>query len=81
MCTFGQIVATLDCLVRSSYPQLHGIVTVIQILQGGFRDCALIMADIPIDRFALSRTLVRGNLAPVITKDQEKVESVAHRSL
>ena len=33
--TFGQIVATLDCLVRSSYPQLHGIVNFIQILQGG----------------------------------------------
>ena len=25
-CSFGQNVATLDCLVRSSYPQLHGIV-------------------------------------------------------
>ena len=24
--TFGKNVATLDCLVRSSYPQLHGIV-------------------------------------------------------
>ena len=34
-CTFGQIVATLDCPVRSSYPQLHGIVNLIQILQGG----------------------------------------------
>ena len=35
LCTFGQIVATLDCPVRSSYPQLHGIVNLIQILQGG----------------------------------------------
>ena len=35
LCTFGQIVATLDCLVRSSYPQLHGIINLIQILQGG----------------------------------------------
>ena len=35
LCTFGQIVATLYCPVRSSYPQLHGIVNLIQILQGG----------------------------------------------
>ena len=33
--TFGHIVATLYCPVRSSYPQLHGIVNLIQILQGG----------------------------------------------
>ena len=33
--TFGQIFATLDCLVRSSYPQLHIIVNLIHILQGG----------------------------------------------
>ena len=33
--TFGQNNATLDCLVRSSYPQLNGIVTLIQIVQGG----------------------------------------------
>ena len=35
MCTFGQSVATLDCHVKSSYPQLHGIVNIIKILQGG----------------------------------------------
>ena len=34
-CTFQQNVATLDCLVRSSYPQLHGIVNLVQILQRG----------------------------------------------
>ena len=34
-CTFGQNVATLDRLVRSQYPQLHGIANLIQILQGG----------------------------------------------
>ena len=34
-CTFVQNVATLDFLVRSSYPQLHGIVNLIQILKGG----------------------------------------------
>ena len=34
-CTFGQNVGTLECLVRSSYPQLHGIINLIQILQGG----------------------------------------------
>ena len=56
-CTFGKNVATLDCLVSSSYHQLYGIVNLIQILQG-VKDCALIMADIPIDRFALSETLV-----------------------
>ena len=33
--TLGQNVATLDCLVKSSYPQLHGIVNLIQILLGG----------------------------------------------
>ena len=35
LCTFRQNVATLYCLVRSSYPQLHGIVNLIKILQGG----------------------------------------------
>ena len=34
-CTLGQNVASLDCLVRSSYPQLHGVVNLTQILQGG----------------------------------------------
>ena len=58
ICTFGQNAATLDCLVGSSYPQLHGIVNLIQILQGGCGDCALTMADIPTDNFALTGTLV-----------------------
>ena len=35
LCTFRQVVATLECLVRSSYPQLHGIVNLFQTLQGG----------------------------------------------
>ena len=57
-CTFGQIVATLECLVRSSYLQLHGIVNLILDPTRRFGDCALMMARIPIDRFALSGTLV-----------------------
>ena len=39
-CTFGQNVATLDCLVRSSYPHLHGIVNLIQIIQ---RDLEIVL--------------------------------------
>ena len=42
--TFGQIVATSDCLVRSSYPQLHGIVNLIQIQSFKEVYCAIIMA-------------------------------------
>ena len=37
----GQNVATLDCIVRSSYPQLHGIVNLIKIVQGGLETFAL----------------------------------------
>ena len=37
--------------------QLHGIVNLNKIIQGGL-EIVLIMADIPIDRLALSKTLV-----------------------
>ena len=37
---------------------MHEIVSLIQILKWRLRDCALIMADIPIDIFALTGTLV-----------------------
>ena len=47
-CTFGQNVATLDCLVRSSYPQLHGIVNLIQILQGGLEIVLLSWRTFPL---------------------------------
>ena len=47
-CTFGQDVATLDCLFRSSYPQLHGIVTFIQILQGGLKYVLLSWRTFPL---------------------------------
>ena len=48
LCTFGQIVATLDCPVRSSYPQLHGIVNLIQILQGGLEIVLLSWRTFPL---------------------------------
>ena len=45
---FGHIVATLDCLVRSSYPQLHGIGNLIQILQGGLQIVLLSWRTFPL---------------------------------
>ena len=48
-CNYGQILAPWDSLVRTSY---------IPFLERGFREYALIMADIPIDGFAHLVTLV-----------------------
>ena len=47
-CTFGQNFATLECLVRSSYPQLHAIVNLIQILQGGLEIVLLSWRTLPL---------------------------------
>ena len=47
-CTFGQNVATLDCLVRLSYPQLHGIVNLNQILQEGLEIVLLSWRTFPL---------------------------------
>ena len=47
-CTFGQNVATLKCLVRSSYPQLHGFVNLIPILQGGLEIVLLSWRTFPL---------------------------------
>ena len=47
-CTFGQNVATFDCHVRSSYPQLHGIVNLIRILQGGLEFVLLTWRTFPL---------------------------------
>ena len=47
-CTFRQNVATLECLVRSSYPQMHGIVNLIQILQGGLEIVLLSWRTLPL---------------------------------
>ena len=50
-CTFGQNVATLDCLVRSSYPQLHGIVNLLQFRQGGLDLVLLSWRTFPLTNF------------------------------
>ena len=47
-CTFGQNVATLDCRDRSFYPQMHGIVNFIQILQGGLEIMLLSWRTFPL---------------------------------
>ena len=46
--TIGQNVATLDCLDGSSYPQLHGIGNLIQILQGGLEIMLLSWRTFPL---------------------------------
>ena len=56
-CTFGQYVATLDCLVRSSYPQLHGIVNLIQIVQGGLEIVLLSWRTFSLTEFHLAEHL------------------------
>ena len=68
-CIFGQK-ATLDFLVRSSYPQLHGIVNLIQILPGGLDIVLLSWRTFPLTDLhsaehlwvVYSHTLVRINL-------------------
>ena len=50
-CTFRQNVATLDCLVRSSYPQLHGIVNLTQTLQGDLEIVLLSWQTFPLTDF------------------------------
>ena len=47
-CTFGQNVATLECLVKSSYPQLHESANIIQILQGGLEIVLLSWRTFPL---------------------------------
>ena len=51
LCTFGQILAPWDPLVKTSFIWLYWIGSRV-------RECALIMADIHIDRFADTDTLV-----------------------
>ena len=56
-CAFKQNVASLDCLVRSSCPQLHGIVNLIQILPGGLEIVLLWWRTLPLTDLHLAKHL------------------------
>ena len=53
----------MDCLVRSSYPQLHGIVNLIQILQGGLEIVLLSWRTFPLTDLHSAEHLCRSHLA------------------